>query len=66
MDGSCSGVKDCIMNVIRICARYGQLEILEENYGISILPIAKYAMENFEHVEDQFFPKARRGFLLTK
>ncbi len=64
--GAAAGSKICIMNVIRICARYGQLEILEENYGISILPIAKYAMENFEHVEDQFFPKSTEGLLVDE
>jgi len=55
--GAAAGSKICILNVIRVCARYGQLDILEENYGINILPIAKYAMNNFKEVEKQFYPK---------
>lgn len=61
--GAASGSKICITNVIRICARYGELDILEENYGINLLPIAKYAMDNFPDVEDHFYPK-NREFLL--
>ncbi len=55
--GAAAGSKICILNVIRICARYGQLNLLEENYGINLLPIAKYAIDNFKVVEDQFYPK---------
>jgi fructose-1,6-bisphosphatase-3 len=61
--GAAAGSKLCILNVIRICARYGQLDILEENYGINILPIAKYAMNNFDEVETEFLPKAQNGLL---
>ncbi|MBN2221152.1 MAG: fructose-1,6-bisphosphatase [Vallitaleaceae bacterium] len=55
--GAASGSKICIVNTLRMCARYGQLDILDEHYGINILPIAKYAMMMFPEVEEQFYPK---------
>jgi fructose-1,6-bisphosphatase-3 len=61
--GAAAGVEICILNIIRICARYGELDILEENYGINILPIAKYAMDHFKEVEQQFYPKSKKDLL---
>lgn len=61
--GAAAGSRICITNVIRICARYGELDILEENYGINLLPIAKYAMDNFPNVEEHFYPKNREMLL---
>lgn len=55
--GAAAGSKICILNVIRICARYGQLDILEENYGINLLSIARFAMDHYKNVEKQFYPK---------
>lgn len=54
--GAAAGSKICILSVIRICARYGQLGILEENYGINLISIAKYGYEQYDEVEDQFYP----------
>ena len=42
--GAAAGHRGCIVNVIRICARYGNLDILEDGYGINLLPLATYAM----------------------
>jgi fructose-1,6-bisphosphatase III len=61
--GAATGSRICITNVIRICARYGELDILEENFGINLLPIAKYAMDNFPEVEEHFYPKNRAELL---
>lgn len=61
--GAASGSWICILNVIRVSARYGQLDILEEAYGINLLPIAKYAMYHFSHVEGQFYPKNTEDLL---
>ena len=33
--------------MIRICARYGNLDILEEGYGINLLPLATFAMNTY-------------------
>ena len=41
--GAAAGQRGCIANVIRICARYGNLDILEEGYGINLLPLATFA-----------------------
>ncbi len=42
--GAAAGQRGCIANVIRICARYGNLDILEEGYGINLLPLATFAL----------------------
>ena len=41
--GAAAGQKACIANVIRVCARYGNLDILEDGYGINLLPLATFA-----------------------
>jgi len=41
--GAAAGQKACIANVIRICARYANLDILEDGYGINLLPLASFA-----------------------
>ena len=33
--GAAAGQMGCIANAIRICARYGNLDILEDGYGIN-------------------------------
>ncbi len=45
--GAASGQKCCIANVIRICARYGNLDILEDGYGINLLPLATFAWKKY-------------------
>lgn len=42
--GAAAGQICCIANVIRICARYGNLDILEDGYGINLLPLATFAL----------------------
>ncbi len=45
--GAAAGQKCCIANVIRICARYGNLDILEDGYGINLLPLATFAWKKY-------------------
>ena len=45
--GAAAGQPGCIANVIRICARYGNLDILEDGYGINLLPLATFALETY-------------------
>lgn len=45
--GAAAGQRGCIANVIRICARYGNLDILEDGYGINLLPLASFAMDTY-------------------
>lgn len=46
--GAAAGQRGCIANVIRICARYGNLDILEDGYGINLLPLATFALETYK------------------
>lgn len=41
--GASLGQRGCIAHVVRNCARYGNLSILEDAYGINILPLASFA-----------------------
>ena len=45
--GAAAGQPGCIANVIRICARYGNLDILEDGYGINLLPLATFALNTY-------------------
>ena len=45
--GAGIGNKACIANVIRICSRYNNNDILEEAYGINLLPLATFAMKYY-------------------
>lgn len=53
--GAASGSKACIFNVIRICARYNNLEILEDAYGINIRPLTEFAMEEYQDESSETF-----------
>ena len=45
--GAASG-NDCnIANVLRLAMRYGNLAVLEDGYGINLLPLATFAMETY-------------------
>ncbi len=46
--GAAAGNLCCIANVIRISAKYGNLNILEEGYGINLIPLARFAMNQYE------------------
>jgi fructose-1,6-bisphosphatase-3 len=45
--GAAMGCQACISNVLRISARYENLPIIEENYGINLMPLATFAMETY-------------------
>lgn len=56
--GAASGQLGCIANVIRICTRYGNTDILEDGYGINILPLATFALEIYKNDPcSEFMPK---------
>ncbi len=42
--GAASGQGACVANVIRLCARYNNLDVLENGYGINLIPLASLAM----------------------
>lgn len=45
--GAAAGQRGCIANVIRICARYGNLDILEDGYGVNLLPLATFSLGTY-------------------
>ena len=54
MGASC-GSKVCIANVIRICARYGYLNIIEEGYGINLRKLYDFAAKVYENEGGESF-----------
>ena len=42
--GAAAGQMSCIATIVRTSARYGNLDILEDGYGINLLPLATFAM----------------------
>lgn len=56
--GAAAGSEALICNVVRITARYDNLTILEDRYGINLLPLATFAMETYSgHDLKPFWPK---------
>ena len=45
--GASLGQRGCIAHVVRNCARYGNLSVLEDVYGINILPLASFALSAY-------------------
>ena len=45
--GAAAGNPACICNVIRISAKYGNLKLLEDGYGINLVPLARFAMSRY-------------------
>ena len=45
--GAALGQRGCIAHVVRNCARYGNLSVLEDAYGINVLPLASFALEAY-------------------
>lgn len=41
--GAAAGNLASIANVIRVSARYDNLDVLEDGYGINLLPLARFA-----------------------
>lgn len=46
--GAALGQRGSIANVVRICARYGNLSILSDSYGINLLPLITFAMNAYQ------------------
>lgn len=64
--GAAAGSEACMANVVRTCLRYGNMETLENGYGISLLPLASFAIETYR--EDPcglFIPKVPQEGLFT-
>ena len=53
--GAASGHPACIATVIRIAARYGNLDTIEEGYGINLIPLVTFALKTYENVNCERF-----------
>ncbi|WP_046181382.1 fructose-bisphosphatase class III [Domibacillus tundrae] len=46
--GAFAGSKVCLANIIRICARYNNLDIIEDVYGINLRPLLNLAEKYYD------------------
>jgi len=53
---SMAGSPLALINVLRICARYGNLTIIEDRYGVNLRPLVEYSQKYYS-VLDKFSPK---------
>lgn len=53
--GAAAGHLACIANVIRMSARYGNLDTLEEGYGINLIPLATFALDTYADINCDAF-----------
>lgn len=56
--GAFAGSKVCLANIIRICARYDNLDIIEDVYGINLRPLLNLA-EKYYSDNPAFRPKVQ-------
>lgn len=63
--GAYAGSTVCLANIIRICARYNNLDIIEDAYGINLRPLLNLA-EKYYDDNPSFQPKRNAGDKLTE
>ena len=64
--GAAAGCQALICNVIRIQARYCNLDTIEDAYGINLIPLATFAMEKYaDDPCTHFLPKNSDADMLT-
>ncbi|KAB2192804.1 fructose-bisphosphatase class III [Staphylococcus epidermidis] len=66
--GAYAGSKVCLANLLRICARYDNLDIIEDAYGINLRPLLTLAEKYYDAKNPAFKPKKRpdKDVSLTK
>lgn len=58
--GAASGSKVMVANVIRIAARYNNLDCFEDGYGINLIPLARFASKIYQNDPcTHFMPNGR-------
>ncbi|MHB7920142.1 fructose-1,6-bisphosphatase [Staphylococcus hominis] len=57
--GAYAGSKVCLANLLRICARYDNLDIIEDAYGINLRPLLTLAEKHYDGDNPAFKPKKR-------
>ena len=63
--GAYAGSKVCLANILRICARYDNLNIIEDAYGINLRPLVNLA-EKYYDDNPAFHPKMTSGEELSE
>lgn len=53
--GAAAGQLTCVATVIRNSIRYGNLDLLEEGYGINMLPLATFALKAYAKDPCEYF-----------
>lgn len=53
--GAACGHLPCIATVLRIAARYGNLDTLEDGYGINLIPLATFALDTYQDTNCDIF-----------
>ncbi|MBF7016252.1 fructose-1,6-bisphosphatase [Staphylococcus durrellii] len=59
--GAYAGSKVCLANLLRICARYDNLDIIEDAYGINLRPLLTFAEKHYSGDNKAFKPKNKTG-----
>ena len=60
--GAAAGNDSCIANVVRLALRYDNQSVLEDGYGINLLPLATLAIETYGNDDCTIFtPKENEG-----
>jgi fructose-1,6-bisphosphatase-3 len=57
--GAAAGCAACVLNVVRICMRYGNTSVLEQGYGINLIPLSIFASKTYgkDDTLDKFMPR---------
>ena len=64
--GAAAGCQALICNVLRIQARYANLDTIEEDYGINLIPLATFAIEVYgDDPCENFMPKTQPDELIS-
>lgn len=58
--GAMAGSRLCMLNLLRICARYNNLNIVEDAYGISLRHLTAFAEQHYDN-NPGFTPKLVEG-----
>ncbi len=53
--GAACGHLPCIATVLRVAARYGNLDTIEDGYGINLVPLATFALDHYQDVNCDAF-----------
>ena len=65
--GAAAGEKTCIANAVRISSRYANLDVLEDVYGINLLPLATFASAVYKDDPcKEFIPKVDKDEFNTR